>query len=175
MMTECDRLLNPASGVSPAGHGAELTERVAKRSAGRGGLRGWWLDLIQHRLNPLTLDLARRGRGPFSLVRHVGRKSGKTFETPVILGHARDGLVAELTYGPRVNWYRNLVAGGGEVLHRRRWYRVVAVEDYPAPEGRRAFGPGARIVLTLLRRHEFRLLRVEPVDAPRPTEADRSP
>jgi hypothetical protein len=175
MMTECDRLLNPKSGVSPADRRAGLTEPVANRSAGRGGLRRWWLDLIQRRLNPLTLDLARSGRGPFSLVRHVGRKSGKTFETPVTLGHARDGLVAELTYGPRVNWYRNIVAGGGSVLHRRRWYRIVAVEDYPASAGRRAFGPAARIVLTLLRRHDFRLLRVEPIPAPPAAEADRSP
>lgn len=133
---------------------------------GSGRVTRWWLDLIQRRLNPLTLDLARQGRGPFSLVRHVGRKSGRTFETPVILGDAPGGLVAELTYGPRVNWYRNIVAGGGEVLHRRRWYRIVAVEDYPTAQGRRAFGPAARVVLSLLRRHEFRLLRVEPRDEP---------
>ena len=140
---------------------------MAESSARRPGpLKRWWLGVIQRRLNPWTLDLARAGKGPFSLVRHVGRKSGKTFETPLILGEADDALVAELTYGPGVNWYRNIVAGGGEVLHRRRWHRIVAVEPYPADRGRRAFGPGARVVLTILRRHEFRLLRVEPLEAP---------
>lgn len=98
------------------------------------------------------------------MVRHVGRKSGRTFETPVILGEAADGFVAELTYGPGVNWYRNIVAGGGEVLHRRHWYRIVAVDPYPADAGRRAFGRAPRVVLAILRRHEFRLLRVEPLD-----------
>jgi len=132
----------------------------------QGRLRRWWLAVIQRRLNPLTLDLARAGRGPFSLIRHVGRKSGRTFETPVILADAEDGLVAELTYGPGVNWYRNIVAGGGQVLHRRHWYRIVGVEPYPADRGRRAFGPAPRIVLTILRRHEFRLLRVEQADPP---------
>lgn len=131
-----------------------------------GPLKRWWLDLIQRRLNPWTLDLARAGRGPFSIVRHVGRKSGRTFETPVILGEATGGLVAELTYGPAVNWYRNIVAGGGAVLHKRRWYRIVAVEPYPTDDGRRAFGRAPRVVLTLLRRHEFRLLEVEPLDEP---------
>lgn len=131
-------------------------------------LTRWWLSIIQRRLNPLTLDMARAGRGPFSLVRHVGRKSGKTFETPLILADVAEGLVAELTYGTGVNWYRNIVAGGGEVLHRRRWYRIVAVEPYATDSGRRAFGPVARVVLTVLRRHEFRLLRVEPLDAPSP-------
>ena len=131
-------------------------------------LTRWWLSVIQRRLNPLTLDMARAGRGPFSLVRHVGRKSGKTFETPLILADVADGLVAELTYGPGVNWYRNIVAGGGEVLHRRRWYRIVSVEPFPTDRGRRAFGPAARVLLNVLRRHEFRLLRVEPLDAPPP-------
>lgn len=134
-----------------------------------GPVKRWWLGLIQRRLNPWTLDLARAGRGPFSLVRHVGRRSGKTFETPVILGEADGGFVAELTYGPGVNWYRNIVAGGGEVLHRGRWYRIVAVEPYPAERGRRAFGAAAGMVLTVLRRREFRLLRVEPADASPPT------
>ncbi|GAA5202587.1 nitroreductase family deazaflavin-dependent oxidoreductase [Microbacterium jejuense] len=137
-----------------------------------GPLKRWWLDLIQRRLNPWTLDLARAGKGPFSLVRHVGRKSGRTFETPVMLAAVAEGLIAELTYGPQVNWYRNIVAGGGEVLHRRRWYRIAAVEPYPADAGRRAFGRGPRVVLTILRRHEFRLLRVEPIDGPSAPSAE---
>ncbi|WP_345555067.1 nitroreductase family deazaflavin-dependent oxidoreductase [Microbacterium kyungheense] len=139
-----------------------------------GPVKRWWLDLIQRRLNRWTLDLARGGHGPFSLVRHVGRKSGRIFETPVILGTAARGLVAELTYGPGVNWYRNIVAGGGWVLHRQQWYRIVAVEPYPAPEGRRAFGRGPRVVLTILRRHEFRLLRVERLAGPPGEDAARA-
>ena len=43
---------------------------------------------------------------------------------------------------------------------------TTTVEDYPTAQGRRAFGPAARVVLSLLRRHEFRLLRVEPRDEP---------
>ena len=140
---------------------------MSSRSAkGSGPLKRWWLGLIQRRLNPLTLDLARSGRGPFSLIRHIGRKTGRTFETPVILGETADGLVAELTYGTGVNWYRNIVAGGGEVLHRGRWYRIDAVEPSGVDVGRRAFGAAARVVLAVLRRREFRLLRVAPIDAP---------
>jgi hypothetical protein len=137
---------------------------MATSAQAHGPLKRRWLGFIQRRLNPLALRMARAGRGPFSIIRHVGRKSGKTFEAPVILADAPDGLVAELTYGPRVNWYRNVVSGGGSVLHRRRWYRIDAVEECPTDRGRNAFGPVARTVLTLLRRQEFRLLRVEPLD-----------
>ncbi|WP_019181340.1 hypothetical protein [Microbacterium yannicii] len=131
-----------------------------------GAFKRWWLSFIQRRLNPLTLRMAHSGRGPFSLVRHVGRKSGRTFETPLILADSRDGIVAELTYGTGVNWYRNVVAGGGEVLHRGRWYRILAVEPLAVADGLRAFGPLKGLVLRVLRRREFRLLRVEPENPP---------
>ena len=47
--------------------------------------------------------MARAGHGPFSLIRHVGRKSGRTYETPVILVHIPEGLIAGLTYGDKVD------------------------------------------------------------------------
>ena len=127
------------------------------------GFRQTYLDVLNHTLNPLTVRLAKGGRGPFSLVRHIGRKSGRTFETPVILADASDGLVAELTYGDQVNWYRNIVRGGGEVVHRGRTYRILSVEPVPTSEGLAAFGGFRSRILRLLRRHEFRLIRVEPL------------
>jgi len=120
-----------------------------------------FLKLLNRTLNPITLRAAHRGRGPFSLVEHVGRRSGRTFEAPLILARVPEGFVAELTYGDRVNWYRNLVAaGGGRVLWRGEWFDVTAVEPCGTDEGMRAFGPPASWVLRILRRREFRLLRV---------------
>lgn len=125
------------------------------------GFKSWYLRTLNRTLNPLTLRAARSGRGPFSLVQHVGRKSGRTFEAPLILARVPEGFVAELTYGDRVNWYRNLVAGGGRVLWRGQWFRVVGIEPYGVEKGLRAFGAPASWVLRVLRRREFRLLRVE--------------
>lgn len=117
--------------------------------------------LLKHTLNPATLRAARTGIGPFSLVEHVGRKTGRRYEVPIIVAEGPGGFVAELTYGSEVNWYRNVVAGGGRILHRGRWYRIVDVEDYPVDAGMRAFGAKS-VILKLLRRREFRLLRTEP-------------
>ncbi|MDQ1551731.1 MAG: hypothetical protein QOD50_1153, partial [Actinomycetota bacterium] len=44
-----------------------------------------WGTILKHTLNPLTLRAARRGRGPFSIVTSVGRKSGRIYETPIIV------------------------------------------------------------------------------------------
>lgn len=125
-----------------------------------GRVRDGWLWLIKHSLNHATLRLARSGRGPISIVRHVGRRSGTTYETPIIVAPVAAGFIAELTYGPQVDWYRNVVAAGGcELIVHGTAHRIVAVETIGAGEGRRAFGFPARLVLTLLRRHDFRLLR----------------
>lgn len=76
-------------------------------------MRRKWLWLIKNTLNKVTMRVARSGHGPFSLVRHVGRKSGKTYETPIVVARVPEGFIAELTYGEDVNWYRNIVAAGG--------------------------------------------------------------
>jgi deazaflavin-dependent oxidoreductase (nitroreductase family) len=127
-----------------------------------GRFKRGFLWVLKNTLNRLTSRLARAGWGPFALVRHVGRKSGKTFETPLILARVPEGFVAELTYGDEVNWYRNFVAaGGGTVIVGPREWTIVSVEPLEADRGLAAFGNPAALVLRILRRHEFRLLRSE--------------
>ncbi|WP_308491239.1 nitroreductase family deazaflavin-dependent oxidoreductase [Microbacterium terrisoli] len=123
------------------------------------GIRTAFLTVLKHTLNPLTLRAARAGRGPFSLVRHVGRTSGKTFETPVILARRPDGFVAELTYGPQVNWYRNIVAAGHcDVVYKGVENHIDRIEPCSTEEGLKAFGNARAVVLRILRRHDFRFL-----------------
>ncbi len=43
------------------------------------------LIVLKHTLNPVTCRIARSSHGPFTLVRHVGRRSGQRYETPIIL------------------------------------------------------------------------------------------
>ena len=121
-----------------------------------------FLWVLKNTLNRLTLRLARWGHGPFSLLRHTGRKSGKQFETPLILAAVPGGFVAELTYGTEVNWYRNLLAGGAaSVVRGRQEWAVVGVESLDADVGLAAFGFPASAVLRLLRKREFRMLRTD--------------
>lgn len=61
-------------------------------------------------INPLTSRSAGSAHSQFALMRHIGRKSGKTYETPIIAFPRKDHFVIALTYGPKVDWYRNLQA-----------------------------------------------------------------
>lgn len=69
--------------------------------------------------NPLLGLIAGRAHSPIALVTHVGRHSGKTYTTPIMAERSRDGFVFALTYGPKVDWYRNVLAAG---QCRLRWH-----------------------------------------------------
>jgi deazaflavin-dependent oxidoreductase (nitroreductase family) len=126
----------------------------------QGSTRTRLLAVLNRTLNQATSQVARSGHGPFSLVRHVGRKSGRTYETPLILAQVPEGFIAELTYGTDVNWYRNVLAAGECVLlHHRVEYHVVAIEPCSAERGRDAYPIPFRQILKATGRSEFRLLR----------------
>lgn len=124
--------------------------------------RSGFLTVLKHTINPLAMRIARSGRGPFSIIRHVGRKSGATYETPLILAEVPQGFVAELTYGEGVAWYRNVTAAHGRcaVLHRGEAYAIDRVDPMETVAGLKAFGAPRNVVLRILRRTEFRLLHV---------------
>ena len=97
----------------------------------------------KHILNRFTSRIARSSHGFFALIRHVGRRSGTTYETPIIVVPVTNGFIIALTYGSQVDWYRNVIAAGrSEMIWHQREYAVdqiapLAMEDalpqFPAP------------------------------------------
>ena len=94
-------------------------------------------------------------------MRHVGRKSGRTYETPLIVARVPEGFVAELTYGPNVSSYRNTVAAGHCMLMVGGVeYDIDGVTTCSREDGLRAFGYPQAFILKILRRKDFRLLHI---------------
>lgn len=122
---------------------------------------------LKHTLNPLTRRLARRSWGPFSLVRHVGRRSGQTYETPLIVARVDGGFVIALTYGPNVDWYKNVQAAGGcTLVWRGGEYGIDRIEPLDAAAGWAAFPAPPRWILRALgRRHFVRMTGPRPLAA----------
>jgi hypothetical protein len=117
--------------------------------------------LAKNTINRIAVPLARSGHGPFSLVRHVGRRSGRTYETPLVVAAVAGGFTIELTYGPDVDWFRNIAAAGGcVVVYRAKDYQIDGVEPCSRVDGLAAFGFPRSVVLRLLRRRDFRRLLV---------------
>lgn len=81
-----------------------------------------------------------------SIVRHVGRTSGRPYETPVETFATDDGFVIALPYGRDTDWLKNVFASGSAtIVDDGTIYRVdqpqlvptaVAVPHLPANEQR---------------------------------------
>ena len=93
-----------------------------------------WLRSVNKRFtNRLTMRIARLPLSPISIVYHTGRKSGKTYQTPVIVEPIQDGFMFALTYGEDVDWYRNVRAAGKcELLWKGKMLKLESPERAPA-------------------------------------------
>ena len=119
-------------------------------------IRNQWLSFLKHYFNPLTLKLAKRSIGPFSIVHHIGRRSKKQYETPLVVGHIADGFVAELTYGPNVDWYKNVLAAGGcTLVWHGKEYLIDKIEPLDIKTGRASFPLPAQLILYLTNRQHY--------------------
>jgi len=111
---------------------------------------------VKHFVNPLMRNAARSSRGPFALLRHVGRRSGKTYEIPLMVWRVEDGFVIVLTYGPQVDWLRNLQAAGqGSLLWHQQEYVFQKPEPIDAKTALPALPPFIQRVLRLRNVQDF--------------------
>jgi deazaflavin-dependent oxidoreductase (nitroreductase family) len=82
----------------------------------------------KHVLNPAMLHLAGRPHWYAARLEHVGRRSGRSYATPLVAAEVPGGFVIPLPYGPDVDWLRNLRAGGAVLVTGGRRYALSAPE-----------------------------------------------
>jgi deazaflavin-dependent oxidoreductase (nitroreductase family) len=76
--------------------------------------------------NRITLIFAGGDRGPFSVIHHTGRHSGRAYRTPVLASYVDDQIIIPLSYGEKVDWLRNVLAAGGcEIVRKNERIRAV--------------------------------------------------
>ena|SRR5690348_4612975 len=56
---------------------------------------------------------------PWAILRHVGRKSGAVYRTPIVGFVCGEEFAVPLLYGEQSDWARNLIAADGGVLERK--------------------------------------------------------
>jgi len=107
-------------------------------------------------LNPLTVRIARSSRGPFCILKHIGRRSGKPYETLIIAFPIADGFVVALTYGPGVDWYRNVCkAGWCRIQWHGQIYEIKKIEPLEPKTALTDFPRFFRIILSLVNLRDF--------------------
>jgi deazaflavin-dependent oxidoreductase (nitroreductase family) len=119
----------------------------------------------KHVTNRILRRFALRGLGPFAIVGHVGRRSGRHYETVIWVWPTREGFVIALTYGAEVDWRRNLLAaGGGTVFWHGTLYRVGTPEPIDAATARRAFPALFRLIFRTVGR-QMHFVRIPSLSA----------
>lgn len=66
-------------------------------------------------VNPRQRDAGTPGAYA-SLIRHTGRTSGASHETPVVAVATEEGFVIALPYGSRADWLKNVLASGSATI-----------------------------------------------------------
>ena len=61
---------------------------------------------------------------PLAIVHHVGRKSGRRYQTPVVAFTTDTGFVTPLPYGTDTDWCRNWLEAGEGVIETRGGHRT---------------------------------------------------
>ena len=112
-------------------------------------------------LNPLIVKLA--GRRHFHVaaqIRHAGRRSGRTYTTPVSARRSGDTVVIALTFGNQSDWSRNVRSAAGATIR-------IDGEDYdvtqPQVMSRQEARPLVQAAFSPMDRAGFRMLGIKQV------------
>jgi deazaflavin-dependent oxidoreductase (nitroreductase family) len=100
------------------------------------------LRLFTRAMRPLALRPAGKEGSSTSVVRHVGRRSGRTYQTPVIAVQHDDSFLIVLPYGQRTDWLKNVLDSGSAIIVTNgHTYEVDRPEVIPMAEATAYFRP----------------------------------
>jgi deazaflavin-dependent oxidoreductase (nitroreductase family) len=93
-------------------------------------------------MRPLALRSAGKEGSGTAVLRHIGRRSGRTYETPVIAARHDDSFLIALPYGQRTDWLKNVLdKGSATIVTNGQAYEVDRPEVVPMTEATRYFRP----------------------------------
>ncbi len=107
-----------------------------------------------------VLPMAGTAGSPYGVIRHVGRKSGQEYETPMQPVATDDGFAVALPYGMNTDWLQNVLAAGKATLvFDGATHDVEHPEIIPMAEANRLFPPQQQRMHNFFRVEHCLLLR----------------
>jgi deazaflavin-dependent oxidoreductase (nitroreductase family) len=96
----------------------------------------------------------------FGILKHLGRKSGRVYRTPVNVFRGSNGFIIALTYSSQSEWVKNVLAAGGcELRTRGKRYELSAPHVVHDPT-RRRFPIPVHVVLKIVGADEYMELSI---------------
>lgn len=113
-------------------------------------------DPVRSRANRFFLTISGRWLRAYSIVRHVGRTSGREYQNPVSAYPLGDGFVIPVLYGAQSQWVRNVMASGRLTVRTKgRDHPLERPEIIPAERALAAFPPLLRRLMRAQGIQEF--------------------
>lgn len=78
-----------------------------------------WMATVNRKVTNRLLGRFATWAPGFGVVVHRGRKSARTYRTPINVFKSPDGYVVALSFGRGAGWVRNVMAAGGCELETR--------------------------------------------------------
>jgi deazaflavin-dependent oxidoreductase (nitroreductase family) len=76
----------------------------------------------------------------WAILEHQGRKSGRSFRTPVVARRTADGFFIPMPFGTGTDWVRNVITTGGcAIKWKGRRYELTAPEIVDPEAAQAAF------------------------------------
>jgi deazaflavin-dependent oxidoreductase (nitroreductase family) len=125
---------------------------------------------ISRATHPMVLKTAGQAGNSTSVIRHVGRSSGRDYETPVSALTTEDGFLIALPYGPNTDWLKNVLArGSASIVDQGTTYTVEDPEVVPVSEAEPDLPAAELRTLRLFRVESCLRVRRVPEAAAQPT------
>lgn len=123
-------------------------------------VQGAVIALTKYGFNRVALTTAGQPGAYAARIHHLGRTSGRAYETPVGAVVDEDGFLISLPYGLRSQWVRNVLANGSATLDfEGETYHVVEPEIIPLDPVATAFSPSDQTMHRIFAVHEVLRLR----------------
>ena len=113
-------------------------------------------------VNPIVLLIAgRRWMPVVGILRHRGRRTGRTYATPIGMRPLGDGFVIPRTFSDNAAWYQNIkAAGGATVKYLGRTYQLIDPQVVDYATARPAFPRYELLQFRLIGINEYLRLRI---------------
>ena len=110
------------------------------------------------------MKIAGKKHSPIVLIEHIGRKTGKIYQLPIMAQKHNDGFMFALTYGTGVDWYKNVLASGSaKIIANGTRYELSEPVTVNKKEGQDAFLPPKSNILRVIDIQDFFYMKAKQV------------